>query len=815
MAYRRPGVTVTQVFVGLAPALAALALPSVVVGPAYQLVNDDGLGDYAGAEVTYEYASKQGGAVVDLEELSESEAFPVTKKPLEVELQNVLVEILEEQVETGSVSGTAFSDPTADIFEDVKEGDELIIVAIEDVEVVSAKIDGVSLLATSTRLTEGTPGDFDDVKVGDVVTVTGDGGSGLSIPGDYAVLAVLGSGVLLLDGAIVTGDATDIAFSIAGDRGNNNAGSYVIKTVTDVNSLVLESPVAEAESLVNYRIRRSVDDFALERGTEFTADEDGVTLEADLTDADGYAVESADVYASYRALRTDLSAEVREYQEITDIEAVFGVGQLTPQNPLAYALTLMKQNTVSAVNALAVPAEYASDETLAFTKAADVLVETEMYAIAPLSFLPTVHTLFKNHVEQLSAPDKKRERVVIINSQLVTTLTLQDETEVSEALAGARSVVPTKVNGSHDGVTLTKLTLAGAFSNSQPGDQVVIDSGDDVTPGTYTIASVDSSGDFVTLAAAFATLGAGATNVQFYSVRQDGFEADGQTFYDRNAAFLSDGIAAGHYLNLWDVGEAVYVRYAIGEIVNNKTLILAEAVPGIAAVQSGDTYFIDRDLSKSEQALNVKGYGEAFGSRRVVHTWPDILKAPVGQIVEDLPGYYAGPVVAALTTGLPTQQGFTELSVSGFLGLDHSSKYFSADQLNVIADGGNFILAQDGPNQPLYVRHQLTTDRSAIKFQEYSVTKNVDFIAKFLRVTFQPFIGQYNIVDTTIDALSATAQGAVNFLKSNPLPKIGAVIRGGSLSQLVESEDQIDTILMRFSFQIPIPLNYIDITIEV
>jgi len=410
-------------------------------------------------------------------------------------------------------------------------------------------------------------------------------------------------------------------------------------------------------------------------------------------------------------------------------------------------------------------------------------------------------------------PAKKKERVVIVNSTLVTTLTLQEETDVDDDLIGARTIVSTSVDGSHDGIALDTLTKAGAFTNSQRGDSVMIESGTDVTPGTYLVTAVDPTGNFVTLGSDFATLGAGAADVEFYSARQDGFESDGKTFYDRNAAYLSDGIAAGHYLNLL-IGDTYY-RYAIGQVVNNKTLVLAEAVAGIAAVQTGDTYFIDRDLSKSEQAENVKGYAEALGSRRVVHTWPDVLKAPVGQVLENVNGYYAGAVVAALTTGLPTQQGFTELSVSGFLGLDHSTKYFSADQLDVIADGGNFIFAQDGPGQPLYVRHQLTTDRSAIKFQEYSVTKNVDFIAKFLRQTFAPYIGQYNIVDTTFDALSATAQGAVNFLKGNPLPKIGAVIRGGSMTGLGESPDAIDTIDMRFGFLIPIPLNYIDITIEV
>ena len=814
MAYRRPGVTVTQVFVGLAPALAAFALPGVAIGPAYQLVNDDNLGNYAGSAADYAYASKSGGAIVDLEELADDEIFPVTKKPIEVVLEDAYVEVLDEQVETGYCSGAAFADDGAGIFAEVVAGDELIIIETTGVEVVAARTDGISDDATPNRLTAGVSGDFDNVKVGDSVVVTGGANT---ITGTFVVVSLLGADTILLDGDVNDGGGAslDVNYSISGSRGNKNAGSYKISEVTDENNLVLESPMVEAEKLVNYRVQRAVPSFTLERGVDYTADESGISLVLGITDGDGFAVLEATVLASYRALRIDLASEVKEYEDINAIESVFGVGQITPQNPLAYALSLMAQNTVTSVYGLGLDGNYATDETLAFTGAADVLKLTEMYAIAPLSQLPTVHTLFKNHVEQLSQPGKKLERIAIINSSLATTLVLQDETSLETALLGAREIIAVQVGGICSGVAgeLNKLTKAGAFSNSQPGDKLVISSGTGVTAGTYTIEVVDLSGDYVELDVDFCALGPSATDIQFYSVRPDGMESDGATLYDRNGSFVADGISAGHYLTILTGSYAG--RWKIGSVSNDKQLVLETSLTGVTSVFGGFDYQIDRDLSKSEQAENVKGYGEAFGSRRVVHTWPDILQAPVGQVVEDLPGFYACPVVAALVQGLPTQQGFTNLSVSGFLGLQHSTGYFTPEQLNTIADGGNFILAQDGPNQPLYCRHQLTTDRSAIKFQELSVTKNVDYIAKFLRTTFASFIGQYNIVDTTFDELSATAQGAINFLKSNPLPKIGAVIRGGSLTQLAESEDQIDTIIMRFSFLIPIPLNYIDITIEV
>ena len=55
MAYRLPGVKVTQVFLAAQPALAAQALPNVSVGEAYQLIDDDLLGTYSGNQQVYGY----------------------------------------------------------------------------------------------------------------------------------------------------------------------------------------------------------------------------------------------------------------------------------------------------------------------------------------------------------------------------------------------------------------------------------------------------------------------------------------------------------------------------------------------------------------------------------------------------------------------------------------------------------------------------------------------------------------------------------------------------------------------------------------
>jgi hypothetical protein len=197
-----------------------------------------------------------------------------------------------------------------------------------------------------------------------------------------------------------------------------------------------------------------------------------------------------------------------------------------------------------------------------------------------------------------------------------------------------------------------------------------------------------------------------------------------------------------------------------------------------------------------------------------VLVWPDVVEIPDGSLVRQLPGYFLACAPAALTTGLPTQQGFTNLNVSGYTGAVHASDYFDDDQLDIIADGGTMIFMQDVEGAPLYCRHELSTDRTAIKFQEYMFTKNVDFVSYFLLGRYKKYIGQWNVTSGLFDAMALDATSAIKFLKDSEVPQFGGVIRGGRLAGATEGA-AIDTAEIKFSFDMPVPLNNIDITIVV
>lgn len=265
--------------------------------------------------------------------------------------------------------------------------------------------------------------------------------------------------------------------------------------------------------------------------------------------------------------------------------------------------------------------------------------------------------------------------------------------------------------------------------------------------------------------------------------------------------------------------EAAYItgtRHQIASISSESSLVLvADATAGFGGTLSSVVYRITKDLSLNEQATLLAGYATSLGSRRLVSSWPDILAVSVNALATKVPGYFAGAVLSGMTAGLPSQAGFTNLLMTGFVGRENSDDKFSDSQLDTIAGGGNMILTQSVPGAALGVRHQLTTDLSTIYFQEFSVTKNVDLIARFFRGVYRPFLGIYNITDGLLDLLKTRGEGGLSFLKSQRVARLGPPIRSGELTRIEESLTQPDTVEIDIDISVPLPLNNIKLTLLV
>jgi hypothetical protein len=802
MAYRRPGIRVTQEFADLLPALAPFNLPNCTIGPAYQVVFGDSLGVYDGSSTVYSYASLRAGAIVDLAVLDGNE-LPDHQFPISVVIKNAKLAWITGQTDGYVASDLVqFHDASPNAFATVVAGDELEVLETL-VSILSLRANGSVTDSATDTLIGATVSEFTDVAVGDLITISAGTDA---VVGQYLVSQKIDNQTLKLDAVFFlgTGTAADIGYKVERTTGALNKGSYIVREILDVNTLKLQAPLKVTETLLGYRVLRKMSEIALERDAQYTATANNITLDASL-DLSGKAIVDGRVYADYRALRVDLAGSVREYTSLSDIQAVFGVDQVVAANPLAFGLALALQNTVTAVNGLALNANFLVNESLSFQASLDVLKKTNMYALCVLSQSAVIHQLFATHVTQMSGPDKGKERVAIVNKKIITKETLVDTSVTSLT----RTMLNTQLAGIVTSAASTLRNSTAIFSAIQAGDVVHIVSGTGVVAGAYVVASKDSD---LQLTLTGFTASANGSNVVYYISRADGIESNGTKFYDQNASFISSDVFPGHFFVI--ESGPIAGRYEILSVNSDHSLTIAQ-IPGVVTIQAPITYRVEKDLTVTEIAQFMKGYCAAFANRRLVVTFPDIARIPEGNVVLELPGFYFGCSVVALTTGLPTQQGFTNISVSGYLGSVHGREFFDEDQFDIIADGGCMIFDQEVPDAAMFIRHELTTDRSSIKFQEYMVTKNVDFISKFLRNSFKSFIGVYNVVDSTFDELKTVSDAVLKYLKEDTkLGKIGGVIKTGRLVSLAEGTN-IDSIAMRFKMDIPVPLNNLDITVQV
>lgn len=244
--------------------------------------------------------------------------------------------------------------------------------------------------------------------------------------------------------------------------------------------------------------------------------------------------------------------------------------------------------------------------------------------------------------------------------------------------------------------------------------------------------------------------------------------------------------------------------------------------PVTAINSSALPYRVVRVLSKADQATALVEIAASIGHRRVVNVWPDLCditdlvdgSLPRSPSTPDQPqlavtqtGVYLAAAVGGMTASLPSQQGFTNLSISGIKRLYNSGDYFSQVQISTISNGGNFVFYQDNPQAAPYVIHQLTTDVSILQFMEFSMVKNFDWVSRFFAALLDPFLGQWNVNKETLTVIQATLNAGIRDVSSRVLPKIGAPIEDGTLTSIGEDEDYPDRIQVFLEADFPAPLN--------
>ncbi len=464
----------------------------------------------------------------------------------------------------------------------------------------------------------------------------------------------------------------------------------------------------------------------------------------------------APVYLQYTAVRQDVSPlasnpGLLRFNDTIALEDA--LAPISTANPLALGLFFALVNapgievTGLGVDATSPDAEFGTVE--AFTRAAEFLENFEVYALAPLTHDQTVGQVFNTHVNFMSDPTQKGERITLWNP----------ETPVRE--------VDALVASGTEGDAITTVTFDTKVTNLS---------------ALLQNAGVNPIGTIPSTEGVFLDLAGDALNYSVESIN-GGVLTLRQVFA---AGTNEDGFYATTALTLPIISEAFAVR-----------------------VRGAELLTVSGTQDKARVADTIANLGQSFLNRRFWMTFPASCAATIGGLEQRINGFYMDAAIVGMIGQQPPQQSFTNYPMSGFTQVFGSNDSFRESYLNQMAAGGAYIIVQDVLGGPLSSRFALTTDLTSIETRTDSITKVVDFTAKFMRRGLRNFIGRFNITQGFLDTLGSVIQGLGGFLVET------GVLIGLSLNNIIQDEDARDTVLVDTTLDPPFPCNYIRLTLVV
>lgn len=467
---------------------------------------------------------------------------------------------------------------------------------------------------------------------------------------------------------------------------------------------------------------------------------------------------SSDLYVQYRGLRLDVSplAKSPALLQIGDTATLTTVlSPINTDNPLGLGMFFC-MISAPGIQISGLGVDDASDPAgqgtlLAYTRVASMIEAFEIYAIAPLTHDEGVAQMFNSHVQFMAGAEQKGERILFFNP-LVPTRNVDDE--VGSGISGNTTA------GQNEFTTDINVIPGLVTRGLNPAELEVTDN---------VFLQVTVAGEIRNYSISEVNGVVLVLNTTFSSTQ------------NKDAFFTTTPLTTALTNAAWSVN-----------------------VRGTALLIPGST-LPDKDAI----AQTVQNKAGAYKQRRLYYVFPDTVQASINGVDQLIPAYYACAAIAGLVGAQPPQQGFTNFAMTGFSAVIGSQDTFSNSQLNVMAGGGAYILVQDAQGAPIISRMQLSTDLTSIETRELSITKVVDFTAKFLRTGLRRFIGTFNITTSFLDTLSTVIQGMLSFLTEN------GVLISADLNNLIQSKDQPDTVLVDISVSVPFPANYIRLTIAV
>ena len=549
---------------------------------------------------------------------------------------------------------------------------------------------------------------------------------------------------------LTEGSSEDYTVSLDGSLGvNNNIATSGTIDVTKnlVNDAIADTVVLSSESSTNYIIiQDSSMDFSaagVQAGDIITIDFTTSALNSTITESlvvssvesssklkaaftDNNATWQNDILVTYDINTPEMTAlsgqiyvsysnatvindtnkliEINGAQDIKD-----NFGELTPENPLGYHCLMGALATDRTFYATRVNEDSITGFELGFDSLKTV---DDAYYVIPASQDDNVQALAKTHAEFMSDPYQKGERVSVISK-----------------------VIP-------DYDIIDNNTVSGGFV-------------------TTILKSVTTASSVLTAVGSLNTIAPG----HIVRVEETGLQlADGSYVNNETTKLVVLAVS----------GQDITVSGKI-EKLDGSAIVVGSGAVSDCRITSTSYVGGDKARVAAEKA-------SAIDSKRVTNIFPDTMKASVTRktqeapnydvvtstLIEDVPGSVAAACIGCHASALKPVQPQTNIVVPGISGAVGSNDELTADNLDVVAGGGNWILLNQRGGNSVITRHQLTTAVSDVNTREFSVVKSVDYASKVFRNYLSPLVGKSIITDTFIKkVVTPTAFAALHTLSDS------------------------------------------------
>lgn len=328
--------------------------------------------------------------------------------------------------------------------------------------------------------------------------------------------------------------------------------------------------------------------------------------------------------------------------------------------------------------------------------------------------------------------------------------------------------------------------------------------------------------------------------------------------FDSAATFITDGVIAGDIIEIplspngsFDVDDTVPVRqFVVDQVLSEQRLSIVNAVSGAATSNTstrevelphedsreglgpvvGDVvngtirYRVTRELTKDQQVTLLASIPASLASSRSLLVWPD--RSTVTSLVDgSLPrgsdglaaaageqsGAYYAAAIAGFTSGQPSHQGLSTLSLTGVSVPASRRKYFKEEQIALLADAGWLCLVQATSASLPTVFHQLTTDPSTLETGELSIVRTKDYVSRAFIGVLEAFGGKWNNIPETFEFQRIALVKEGDLLKSQRYARIGSPLLEMSITSIGQSTIAADRGSAYISVRIPGPLNAIEL----